>query len=421
MSNFLGKNSSGEGEVSSCVSNLIHAFTNGLNIFKKLRERRRKRKSRKHRAQSDPASGAELRLSNSLRRGPAEIQSSYEKHYGKVGDRFARGDAIAHASLAETLIKLNTGLVGIITAFLNRDSRNSHLNLDYQSLTNLSDASRAEAIDSLNQLYRRLSQSQIQVYRIEGCPRCGSMKHQDCIGSVIRDSKALRGGRSPDMRKNNTSRPRPTGPTVARVPMKSSPSQTQLAVVRPLNTRKGSSGSSISTKSRPAAATPPYASPMGSPLPQYTPIDPLSASPPPKSKNVHPKGRRRAGSIDGPRPNTWPHIRPDNTVLPHLPPPKLPSPQKSPPPGDRYTPSPGVGPSRRRADKITPSTYTFASDSTKLGEIPQHKWTIPWDYSEAQRLNAEALVNGYPLPVESKPKTKKGFLTKLLRRGGEPS
>jgi hypothetical protein len=67
-------------------------------------------------------------------------------------------------------------------------------------------------------------------------------------------------------------------------------------------------------------------------------------------------------------------------------------------------------------DKITPSSYTFASDSTKLGEIPQKNWTTPFNYEEAERLNAEALVHGYPTPAAAAPKPKKG-LFKFLRRG----
>lgn len=82
----------GDGDVSNCVSNLIHAFTDGLNIFKRLRERRRKRKSRKKSEKAEKDEGAELLLSNSLRRGPKDIQERYERCYGEKGERFAKGD-----------------------------------------------------------------------------------------------------------------------------------------------------------------------------------------------------------------------------------------------------------------------------------------------------------------------------------------
>lgn len=81
----------GKGEVSSCVTNLIHAFTNGLDIFKRLRQRRRKRKARKQ-SPVEEISNDEMQLSNSLRRGPRDIEDCYVGHYGKAGDRFAKGD-----------------------------------------------------------------------------------------------------------------------------------------------------------------------------------------------------------------------------------------------------------------------------------------------------------------------------------------
>ena len=81
-----------EGEVSSCVSNLIHAFTDGLNVFKRLRERRRKRKGKQQKEREEGCSGAELQLSDSLRKGPVELKEKYESCYGEKGDKFAKGD-----------------------------------------------------------------------------------------------------------------------------------------------------------------------------------------------------------------------------------------------------------------------------------------------------------------------------------------
>lgn len=94
MANSLetAPNGPGGGEVSHCISNILHAFSNGLDIFKRLRERRKKRKSRKPIAQIEQESSAELQLSTSLRKGPQEIQESYRHHYGQAGDRFAEGD-----------------------------------------------------------------------------------------------------------------------------------------------------------------------------------------------------------------------------------------------------------------------------------------------------------------------------------------
>ncbi|PSN62594.1 hypothetical protein BS50DRAFT_649708 [Corynespora cassiicola Philippines] len=470
MSNSLVKSSAvaRDAKVSNCVSELIQAFANGLNIFKRLRERRKKRKHHKHHKHKgqetkDPAANAELQLSNSLRRAPADIQASYENHYSKAGDRFAKGDAIAHASLAETLIKLNTGLVGIIAAFLNNDSKNHHLNLDYKSLTNLSEASRNDAIQSLSSLYQRLSQSQLQVYRIGGCAQCGSMKHLSCSGAVARRTSSSK-ERQSDEKKKSGSRSRSTGPTVTRLPIKGT-GQTQLVMVRPQGTRPQSTrssrtnstscsnssnsnssnssnssrtnstscSSSSSTKSPPSPLSSPQMTPIGSPLPAYAPVDPLALPKLPISK----AGRQRLTSpAEDPRPPAWPYVNPADVMPLQLPPPKLPRSRGAPPlirEKEASFPSPtephpafasAIPPAmRRRLDKTTPSTYTFASDSTKLGEIPQRKWTTPWDQDEAQRLNVEAMANAAHAAAAAanarsgdKARQKKGVF-KFLRRG----
>ncbi|KAH7394073.1 hypothetical protein DE146DRAFT_616474 [Phaeosphaeria sp. MPI-PUGE-AT-0046c] len=436
-----------EAEVSHCVSNLIHAFANGLNIFKKLRERRRKRKARKDHQASDSAESDELQLSKSLKRGPQELADKYDACYTQSGHSFAKGDAIAHASLAETLIKLNTGLVAIIASFLNHDKRDgkSHLNIDYKSLTNLSDVSRREALQSMTQLYQRLSQSQLQLQQFKdpSCTNCGSTKHSDCS---VRSSTTS--GSSKEKKRHTSSRHRMIGPVVTRMPIKSS-SQPQLVVVRPRPSRKNSSHSPASAKSQSPLSSA-YTSPLASPLPLYVAEEPFEIETDGVIRGVlggpvplAGSGRRRKDSfnVHDPRPTTWPEPHPASYQYPyvmqehlHLPTPKLPkftsTPRKStsPPPKTRIPPSksekrisppPVTLPIRRRADKITPSSYTFASDSTKLGEIPQRHWTTPWDYAEADRLNNEAAATFQsiaPVIVDEKVGRKKGIF-KWMKKG----
>lgn len=84
-----------EAEVSSCVANLIQAFTNGLNIFKRLRERRKKKKARQTHQVAEPATSAELQLSKSLKKGPQELADKYaECYHGGMGQQFAKGDCM---------------------------------------------------------------------------------------------------------------------------------------------------------------------------------------------------------------------------------------------------------------------------------------------------------------------------------------
>jgi hypothetical protein len=77
----------------SSVLSIVSAFTRSLDIFKSLRERRKKRKQGKtSRAPGVDHSSDEFRLSKSLRQGPVEIQKEYERQYRRIGDPYAIGD-----------------------------------------------------------------------------------------------------------------------------------------------------------------------------------------------------------------------------------------------------------------------------------------------------------------------------------------
>ncbi|EOA89684.1 hypothetical protein ACJQWK_02599 [Exserohilum turcicum] len=474
------------GEVSICVAGIVEAFSNGLSIFKRLRERRRKRRSsRKESDTPDAVSAAEHQLSKSLRKGPSEVAEKYaECYHSGVGPWFAKGDAIAHASLAETLIKLNTGLVAIIASFLNHDHKTgkSNLDLDYKSLTHLSDASRREALHSLTQLYQRLCQAhiQLQLHKLaaSACPRCGATKHHDC------SSRSASPDKEKKKRSSSSSRQRSAGQVVTRMPIRhGSSNHPQLVVMRPRLTRKTTSSTNNSTgvkSSNSSRTTSPLTSPqpkkaqLASPepkklqpapqLPLYVPVDPLELETsgvirgtlgggPIKTGTV----KQRVDSFQDPR-EPWPqeHLHhtitkspspKPKTVSRHAqePTPKLPTfsptPRRAPTPIPTPAPSPSSKPAvpskpeylsppplldhapatihfRRRMEKATPSSYTFASDSTKMGEIPQRKWTSPFDFEKAERLNAEAALNGYPnasIAADKTEKRKKRF--GFMRRG----
>jgi hypothetical protein len=228
------------------------------------------------------------------------------------------------------------------------------------------------------------------------------------------------------------------------MPIRSS-SQPQLVVVRPRPSRKSSHSPSSSKSQSPSSSA--YTSPLASPLPLSIAEEPfeietngmirgvLGAPMPPLAGN----GRRRKDSfnVHDPRPATWPEPQPSPYVYPyvaqehlHLPPPKLPKftpapPRQATPQQKTSSPSPRTAkhpapppvslPVRRRVDKLTPSSYTFASDSTKLGEIPQRNWTTPWDYEEAERLNEAAAA--VPIVVVDEKVGKKKGIFKWMRKG----
>jgi hypothetical protein len=64
------------------------------------------------------------------------------------------------------------------------------------------------------------------------------------------------------------------------------------------------------------------------------------------------------------------------------------------------------------------SVYSFASTSTKLGEIPLHKWAEPFDFDAMSVANREAARHGWPAyDIDgSALQRRQGFLGRLFRR-----
>ena len=84
-----------------------------------------------------------------------------------------------------------------------------------------------------------------------------------------------------------------------------------------------------------------------------------------------------------------------------------------------------LSPTERREDHIeprrkrqpTPTYYSVASDQTKLGEIPLHKWPQPFDFDAMSLANQQAIANGWPLNqvAENEGKKKRFGIFKLFR------
>ncbi|EME40388.1 hypothetical protein DOTSEDRAFT_75004 [Dothistroma septosporum NZE10] len=143
--------------VSSCVLSIIASFTSGVDVFKKFRESQKRTEGRRKKSGVDEEE--EVRLTRSLRMGSKEIGREYQRSVYAAGEHFAQGDGIAQTSLAEILLKLNTGFVTIINTFLTKDKQVARL--DYQSLTSLSERSRDDTCRTLRHLFRRLTQRRV--------------------------------------------------------------------------------------------------------------------------------------------------------------------------------------------------------------------------------------------------------------------
>lgn len=72
--------------VASSVHSIIAAFTDGLDIFRKIRDKQRTKRSTKGRSRE------EMRLSSSMKMGSRDVGELYMRNHEVLGDRFARGD-----------------------------------------------------------------------------------------------------------------------------------------------------------------------------------------------------------------------------------------------------------------------------------------------------------------------------------------
>ncbi|KAK5126258.1 hypothetical protein LTR85_010493 [Meristemomyces frigidus] len=393
--------------VSSCVLSIVASFSSGLDVFKKLRERRRRKRRSKSGEKGDED---ELCLTKSLRQGPEDIGREYQRSVQAAGDYFAVGDAIAQTSLAEILLKLNTGLVSIISSFLSRDKKD--VQLDYQSLTTLSEQSRIDTCRTLRQLFRRMD----QLYRAPA-PRVRAAlpsSEEATADAVYTGEKKRR--RKPVVKQHTKIR----GPTLARVVIQDSSKPSTIAMVKPGERRKKSSSSNASSRADPAVHLP-VSAPASSPPPYEViekpekparPVAPRSSTMPETSR---PRRKHSAANFKPPSVPVKPEALRATQSTPRLRITKDQHQDYLPVPST--TPLPAVEPRRRKQPAET--YYSIASASTKLGEIPLHKWAQPFDFDAMSLMNKEAEKDGWPvneLPGGGEGKKKRFGIFRLFRK-----
>jgi hypothetical protein len=235
--------------------------------------------------------------------------------------------------------------------------------MDYKSFTSLSEISRMEAIEALSQLSLRISRSSINVMR-------PSEHHR------VPKKKAERSKKSQKLLPNTTA----VG--IVKTVNASAP---QLAYIRPHTNR---------SKSGPSTVSPGHTSPKL----------PSPSSPPPPYASVTPPMNKSTPNLHQP------------IYEPMFGPPLSPPVNYPPLPYREYTIQENP---RRRTDRVTPSMYTFTSDSTKLGEIPPPKWNVPFDYDEMGRRNKEAAMrmSQQKLQQNATQRKKRGFFAFFKKSG----
>lgn len=400
-------------DVSSSVISIIAAFTNCRDVLRKIRGRCNKKASEKAVA----LTGAELQLNQSLRRGPVEIDEQYVDGTLRLGHSFDSGDAHARAELTSVLLRLNSGLVDTISNFI-KSSDSSKARVGYKALTTLSDASRIQARNSLVALGYRLSAARACT-SLEGPlgdhPKAGEAGDE-------RDKTATKSKKAPHRRHKSI----PRGEYLA---ISKQDSETQIALVRPTSRAK----KALSAESTSSIK-------LGSPRPLKETA----------SKKHHFKAARVSPSLDAdnqrrrtehhretrpgppkcPQPATPDELDRDalaqsrclqTSLLPFNATPRetqiglcINHPENNQQILSNPAPQTQVIP-RRRAAVNTETLYTVAS--TQLGEIPMHKWSEPYDFEQAERLNTEAYTIGWVSGQNDvRQKKSPGLFKRLFRR-----
>lgn len=348
-------------EVAAIVTSIIAAFGSGMNIFKRMRA---KQKARRHDRQGENLTQEELRLEQSLSRGPQQIRAEYDRSVTRLGHRFEIGDAIAHNSLAHTLIVLNTGLVNILDHALSGDTKAREMSK--KSLLGLSELAAADTLNALGQLTRRLTSVSSLAVQSQSQP---SMPHGRKKKAPKQKDQALVASRVNPPRTKQKKRPERDPParggwvrSKSGTSVVSSGSSTPRAA-KPTNNEASSSPANASLSNRPeSTARNPY-------LVQISPPCTCGAHFPAPGNDF---GTNKHQA----QPNIRPQLpEPDLLLVPldifntdSLPPrpPKIPI--------DR--------PEANRKPR-PPSVATFLTASTKIGEIPEHRWpdrpVLPWD------------------------------------------
>ena len=348
-------------EVAAIVSSIIAAFGSGMNVLKRMRAKQKARKQDKLGAK---LTQEELRVQQSLLRGPQQIRAEYDRNMVKLGHRFEIGDTIAHNSLAHTLIVLNTGLVNILNHALSGDSKAKEMSK--RSLFGLSELAAADTINALGQLNKRLASASSIAVQSQPQPR---MPHRRKRKAPKQKDQALVASRLSPAATKEKKRPEPD--PLARGGWVRSKSGTSVV----------SSGSSTPRLAKQSSNQSSFSLVKDSSLSQ---LEPTASNPHPAQSNppytcgAHASPRRH--DVENHEHDSHPAVTPqlqeadmfltspdvfDTNFVPPRPP-KIPIER----PVSTRKPRP-------------PSVATFLTASTKVGEIPEHRWldrpTLPWE------------------------------------------
>jgi hypothetical protein len=375
-------------EVTAVVDSIVSAFARGMDIFRRTKL---KQISKKRRRKPDKLTKEERQLQNSLLYRPREIRAEYDRSLARLGGRFAVGDSTAQTSLNHTLLVLNKGLIKIISHALSDDTKAQALSR--RSLLNLSETAAADAVRALEQLHTRLSSTlRPAATAPQSSTNRAHRKGEDILKAVVgldRNGSAFK-PRSKSFSTIERKRPGPD-PLVRGAWVRS---KSGASVINASSSSSGTStpkpshhkaaltsftpvqGNTIPRPShRRTISSPAYSNRLEHRKPTHPPFEPASSffDLSPTSHVACPKQQHRY-------PNRQPSLLASPEVFtdaqtssfqsPPPPPPKIPLDTSDPSPDHPRPCSTAPRTLRPRA----PSVATFLTASTKIGEIPEHKW-----------------------------------------------
>ncbi|CAD6456585.1 c438dd1b-0e90-48fa-bc24-5483a91e4449 [Sclerotinia trifoliorum] len=300
------------GELDELVSTLLGTFTTGIRLLKASRKRHRSGNEA-----IDTYKDEETPLIKSFKRSRSDIREAWKKDSIMAGPKFSEGDARACSSLSTILSRLNTAFTSAIVSF----SRGKVKSSDREALIKLSNESRVEAINTLNELSKRLSVS------------ASSLTSRDALTQT---------------KNGRRKREQNLAPTVPTKPTALGPA-TKDGWIRPKSSKKGAAKSK--THAGKASVT-----------------ESKGEQKPVPSQSVDVVRKREPVSM------------------------------------------------RRTATENRKSGFSFASDSTKLGEIPEHRLARLLATSEHNNTGYYMHTVAYPLaPYQPEPHKRRFGIGKLFK------
>lgn len=306
--------------------------------------------------------------------------NTFGENSGRYGDRYRRGDGmyiyipsqkcsscsdghvvhvcyldVAHSSLTHTLLELNAGLMRIITSLLSHDRSEE---LARRSLLSLSDRSALESVRCLDDLRHRLVASASM-----GLPRDDRLNLHHTAATSRRRRAHEKGEKKKEKgepRKaretqmvNGRGKSAVSAPGKPRVPAQSSSNTTHTP--KPSHNEDTIRDAWIRSKNASTVTAVPR-----SPPPPYDKRHNADSNPPYRT------GRTTPAASSSPN-----LTRPSNNAI------RTEQRRISPVP-QRRAPSPAALHQSSGKEASRASIRSFDSGTTKLGEIPQHKWIRPW-------------------------------------------